>query len=793
MKTQVETAGRWITGVVLMVLLAAAGSVLALPAAAASVENTGSARQIAVVYDDSGSMVRENEVYSENWCRAKYAMEVFAAMLKKEDTMCIFPMSAYRSSVEGSRAPVQIQGSMDAAQRVETVHEMDHLSQGTYFNSVKAACAYLETVDQGQDRWLIVLTDGEFDTPIDQVEAYLRQQAGQGVRVIYFVMGEGTQSIAQDTAQGIYSYRVENSEEILAGIIEVANQVFNQRALDHSYLEKTGEGLAFTIDIPVWDLTIFAQGRQIEIGALSGGEDTLQAATQTQVQYSSKMPANYTPEEQKNILVDTNLEGILASFSTQGTIPAGTYQVPVSDVSNVEIYYTPAVDIELLMEDQEGNLYHLNQQTGEVENRSYRVTARLVDADSGQPVDSDLVKLESCTLTYTNGGESCTLAGLEQGGTEVKFSAGQLLGELLAQLDCQQKIRVPIESVVGPEVWTGQLKVSLPQASQDGETYHFLLHTLEDGSAIEVVPRIQDPATGQLTAPGAEEMAGAVLEVRMEAVDPGSAGSGPWAWLYRLYAALYERGLDDREILWTTQPDGNQVLVLPHYAGQGADDTYYGKATLWFDWTSSTADHEVHITQSCEVVIGPPPLQQVLPRMIRALCLLLLLLAALLAFIRKKRLPARLQVTLTVVEKTPGIFAGGEFEREMVIHRKFTLFRAEEAKINMSFGGKITAPALRIRAANRCLSNKDRRFEILNIEKFAQVGSIQPVYVDGKEVKPGDNRKPRNSKIKITCKSNTCKGSIPPTCEFKFGIRSKKAAKPGGSRRKKGKARKHSR
>lgn len=775
---------------VLVMLWMAAGWV---PSAAAAVESMGNARQIAVVYDDSGSMVREDNVYTENWCRAKYAMEVFAAMLKKEDSMSIFPMSAYRNSVESSRAPVRIQGSMDADQRVRTVHEMDHLSQGTYFNSVKAACAYLETVEQGQDRWLIVLTDGEFDTPIEQVEEYLRQAAEQGIKVIYFVMGEGTQSIGQAPELGIYSYRVENSEEILSGIIEVANQVFNQRALDHSYLKETAYGLEFTTDIPVWDLTIFAQGQKIEIGALSGGEDTLQAVTQTEVRYSDKMPSNYTPEEQQNILVDTNLEGILASFSSEGTIPAGTYQVPVSDLSNVEVYYTPAVEIELLMEDEQGNQYHLNRQTAEVDNRSYHVTAQLVDADSGEPVRSNLVKLESCTLTYSNGGETYTLTGLEQGGTAVKFSSGELMGELLAQLDWQQQIRVSIESVVGPEVWTGQLEVVLPQVSQDGATYQFLLDTLEDGSAVQVVPQIQNPETGELLAPGAEEMASAVLEVRMEATDPGSAGSGALGWLYRIYAALYERHLDDREILWTTQPDGNQVLVLPHYAGQGADDTYYGKAVLWLDWTSGTADHEVHISQSCEVNIGPPPLRQVLPRMIKAMCLLLLALAAILGFIRKKRLPARLQVTLTVVEKTPGIFAGGEFEREMVIHRKFSVFRAEEARINMSFGGKISAPALHIRAANRCLNNKDRRFEILNIEKFAQVGSIQPVYVDGKEVKPGDNHRPRNSKIKITCRSNTCKGSIPPTCEFKFGIRSKKAAKSGSSRRKRGKSRRHGR
>ena len=77
-------------------------------------------RQIAVVYDDSGSMIfDDDDVYQENWYRAKYAMEVFAAMLGRQDTMTVFPMSFYRSSVEGSSPPITLQGGQDAAARVE--------------------------------------------------------------------------------------------------------------------------------------------------------------------------------------------------------------------------------------------------------------------------------------------------------------------------------------------------------------------------------------------------------------------------------------------------------------------------------------------------------------------------------------------------------------------------------------------------------------------------------------------------------------------------------------------------
>ena len=51
---------------------------------------------VSVVYDDSGSMIEDdNGTYVDRWCQAKYAMEVFAAMLGEKDTLNIFFMSDY--------------------------------------------------------------------------------------------------------------------------------------------------------------------------------------------------------------------------------------------------------------------------------------------------------------------------------------------------------------------------------------------------------------------------------------------------------------------------------------------------------------------------------------------------------------------------------------------------------------------------------------------------------------------------------------------------------------------------
>ena len=54
---------------------------------AANITQKEKSYEIAVVFDNSGSMYD-----NESWSRAKYAMEVFAAMLNEGDVLKIYPM-----------------------------------------------------------------------------------------------------------------------------------------------------------------------------------------------------------------------------------------------------------------------------------------------------------------------------------------------------------------------------------------------------------------------------------------------------------------------------------------------------------------------------------------------------------------------------------------------------------------------------------------------------------------------------------------------------------------------------
>lgn len=90
--------GKWCLALLLVLIL----SLQLLPVVSADGGHAPK-RVIHLVYDDSGSMIRANGAQVDRWCQAKYAMEVFAAMLGENDTMHIYYMSAFEGG--GPRQP----------------------------------------------------------------------------------------------------------------------------------------------------------------------------------------------------------------------------------------------------------------------------------------------------------------------------------------------------------------------------------------------------------------------------------------------------------------------------------------------------------------------------------------------------------------------------------------------------------------------------------------------------------------------------------------------------------------
>lgn len=117
--------------------------------------------EIAVVFDNSGSMYK-----NEAWCRAKYAMEIFASMLNygNGDRLKVFPM--WEFTVDGSQPSSG--GSYEAIEinRISDIDKLRNLytvaPSSTPFEPITEAYEYLKTAE-ADEKWLIVLTDGEFN------------------------------------------------------------------------------------------------------------------------------------------------------------------------------------------------------------------------------------------------------------------------------------------------------------------------------------------------------------------------------------------------------------------------------------------------------------------------------------------------------------------------------------------------------------------------------------------------------------------------------------------------------
>ena len=146
--------------IVLVLFVMMAGSSFA--ALAEEEADSTPSRVLNVVYDDSGSMLINGDTWVDTWCQAKYAMEVFAALLEEKDTLNIFPMSTNSSS---GRNPdmITVSGKDPVSQRVSRIHDMQtEQALGTPYNAVSQAVEHLKRQNADQ-KWLIVLTDGQFD------------------------------------------------------------------------------------------------------------------------------------------------------------------------------------------------------------------------------------------------------------------------------------------------------------------------------------------------------------------------------------------------------------------------------------------------------------------------------------------------------------------------------------------------------------------------------------------------------------------------------------------------------
>jgi len=386
-----------------------------------------SLRVINLVYDDSGSMIQTNSGKKvDTWCQAKYAMEVFAAMLNENDTMNVYVMSDFENGTSGT-PKLRLKGSDSTKTNVNKVHNMVTNAGNTPFNSVRKAKADLETL-KADEKWLVILTDGEFeDGGISkaEIDKFLADKP-KDLKIMYLAMGTDAGSITANENKDIYYVKAKNNDEILKKLTGIGTQVFN---LDR--LEVKGKSNTISFDIPMRELIVFAQGENVEIKGIENekGEKIKSSREPVTVKYSKKAANNYS-----DFIVDKSLKGSIATF--KGKFKAGKYEVNVKNAKTIEVYYKPDVEIAA----------YLKKGDKEVTNLS--------DLEAGEyTIDFALVK----------------------GGTKKKIKKSSLLGDVKYEAKVTNNDKIHEKAYKAGDT----IKIEEGPLSIDATAYYLGYHTVE--------------------------------------------------------------------------------------------------------------------------------------------------------------------------------------------------------------------------------------------------------------------------------------------------------------------------
>ena len=340
-------------------------------------------RAIAIVFDNSGSMYIEKK---QDWCRATYAMEVFASMLNKGDTLTIYPM--WPIEVEGKTytmdSPFQITDASQSA-KIREIYTPD--AKGTPIASIDAASNGLQSATADK-KYMIVLTDGDsFDSTskpatIKALDGRFNKLAGPAMTVMY--LGVGKDAVMPNTAESEFFVKrhAKDSANVLSSLTEMCNKIFGRDTLP----KKRINGQTLDFDISMSKVIVFVQGENVsnlKVNGSSGEMGTLVGSTSTK--YSTRGCGKTIESKNTQAVPDKSLQGMMVTYTD---CAAGKYNIEFSGkATSIEVYYEPNADLDFVFTDAEGN----DVDPKELYEGDYKVAFGMKDAKTGQLIESDLL------------------------------------------------------------------------------------------------------------------------------------------------------------------------------------------------------------------------------------------------------------------------------------------------------------------------------------------------------------------------------------------------------------------
>jgi len=401
--------------------------IAALPLYSQSYTTNLRSKTIHVVFDDSVSMVRDdNRNYVDSWGQAKYAMEVFAVMLEENDTMRVYFLSDFDLRYDGNinaDAKIIISGSEPRDTRVRRIREAETRAANTPYDAVIKAYDDLRNAP-GDERWLVVMNDGDDfnrlrgqDVPNVDVDSYFSGYVRESdVKIVLLAIGDVLKSFKSDPGRNILLEHARNSGEILGRITSICNRIFNRNSLNFTN-EARYES---SFDIPMIELLVFAQGADISINGINNGAGTSNPNDTVDVRYSEVAPT-YRDFDRSRIKISRELTGTVAVFRN---VPKGAYSLDITGVpKTVDVYYKPdaKVDIRLYQRGREVRAQDIHE-------GRYEIRYGIVD-EKGSFFESTLLGSVEYKATVQNGGQSVPV----RSGDTIDLKEGDLKINVQAQ------------------------------------------------------------------------------------------------------------------------------------------------------------------------------------------------------------------------------------------------------------------------------------------------------------------------------------------------------------------------
>lgn len=331
--------------------------------------------EIAVVFDNSGSMY-DNQA----WCRAKYAMEIFSSMLNYEngDKLKIFTM--WEITTDGSKPDSGGSYSVE----INNKDDIDKISNlytvkpsYTPFAPVTEAFNYLKT-SKATEKWLIVLTDGEFNQNERgkkediNLQNKLSALASDEIKVQYLGFGEAT-NLTADEAKGFFTKKSSDTS-LKDDLIDICNSIFQRSVLPSNRLS----GTKLNIDLSMKNLIVFAQGSNAKITSLTdeSGNEIKITLDSGQRKFSTIKAKGHDDAP-----VDKSLAGQVVTFAE---CPKGNYTLNCSGADAIQIFYEPDIDIKITLTNSEGET--VDPSSGEILAGEYTINSTIVDRNTGEDV-----------------------------------------------------------------------------------------------------------------------------------------------------------------------------------------------------------------------------------------------------------------------------------------------------------------------------------------------------------------------------------------------------------------------